>query len=332
MSAPAPGPVGVLLMAHGTPASPSEIEAFYTRIRRGSPPSPEQLADLVRRYEAIGGTSPLASRSAAQVAGIAAALDAAEPGVYLVRFGAKHTEPFIEDAAFELATAGVRRVVGLVLTPHRASMGSDEYLERAERALASTTRQPPFVRVPQWYDAPGFAQLLAERVRATLGRLHTADRTIVLFTAHSLPQRVVTAGDPYPGQVAASAAAVAEAAGLDAAGVSWRVAWQSAGRTPEPWIGPDLLQVLREIGASSRDARVRSAVVVCPVGFVSDHLEVLYDVDVEARGVAEAEGLELARTPSLDADPGFCAVVAGAIASTAAGAVRTAASEAEGAR
>lgn len=321
MNGPAPGPTGVLLMAHGTPASPSEIEAFYTRIRGGSPPSPDQLADLVRRYEAIGGTSPLASRSAAQVAGITAALDADEPGAYLVRFGAKHTEPFIEDVAVELAAAGVPRVVGLVLTPHRASMGSDEYLERAGRALASTTHHPPLVRVLQWYDAPGFAELLAERVRTTLGRLHPADRTMVLFTAHSLPERVVTAGDPYPGQVAASAAAVAAAAGLDAAGVSWRVAWQSAGRTPEPWIGPDLLQVLREIGASSRDAGVRSAVVVCPIGFVSDHLEVLYDVDVEARGVAEAEGLELARTPSFNADPRFCAVVAGAITGAITGAV-----------
>ncbi len=332
MSRPAPGALGVLLMAHGTPASLSEIEAFYTRIRRGRPPSPEQLADLVRRYDAIGGTSPLAERTAAQVAGIAAALDAVEPGAFLVRFGAKHTEPFIEDAAFELAAAGVRRVVGLVLTPHRASMGSDEYLDRAERALASTPRQPPLVRVPQWYDAPGFAELLAERVRATLGGLHPADHTIVLFSAHSLPRRVVTAGDPYPGQVAASAAAVAAAAGLDAAGVSWRVAWQSAGRTPEPWIGPDLLQALREIGAKSKDAGIRSAVVVCPIGFVSDHLEVLYDVDVEAHGVAAAEGLELARTASFDADPRFCAVVAGVVAGAVGGAVADAVAGAVGTR
>ena len=313
MSRTDPGALGVLLMAHGTPASSAEIEAFYTRIRRGRPPSPEQLADLVRRYDAIGGTSPLAARSAAQVAGITAALDADEPGAFLVRFGAKHTEPTIEVAARELAAAGVRRVVGLVLTPHRASMGSDEYLERAERALASTPSQPPLVRVPQWYDTPGFADLLAERVRAALGDLPPTDRTIVLFSAHSLPQRVVTAGDPYPGQVFDSAAMVAAAAGLDAAGVSWKVAWQSAGRTPEPWIRPDLLQVLREIGTQGRDAGVRMAVVVCPIGFVSDHLEVLYDVDVEARAVAKSVGVELSRTLSFDADPRFCAVVADAV-------------------
>jgi ferrochelatase len=318
VSRPAPGTLGVLLMAHGTPANPSEIETFYTRIRHGKPPSPEQLADLVRRYDAIGGTSPLAQRTAAQVAGITAALETVAPGTFLVRFGAKHTHPFIEDAAAHLAEAGVRRVVGLVLTPHRASMGSDEYLDRAQRALASTPHQPSLVRVPQWYDAPGFAELLAERVRAALGRLHTADRTIVLFSAHSLPQRVVTAHDPYPDQVAASAAAVAMAAGLETAGVSWRVVWQSAGRTPEPWIGPDLLQVLRDIGAESRGAGVRTAVVVCPIGFVSDHLEVLYDVDVEAHGVAVAEGLELARTASFDADPRFCAIVAGVVARAAA--------------
>ena len=307
------GALGVLLMAHGTPASSAEIDAFYTRIRRGRPPSPEQLADLVRRYDAIGGTSPLAARTAAQVAGIATALEAAEPGAFRVRFGAKHTEPTIEVAARELAASGVRRVVGLVLTPHRASMGSDEYLERAERALASTPSRPPLVRVPEWYATPGFADLLAERVRAALDELSPADRTVVLFSAHSLPQRVVAAGDPYPSQVAASAGMVAAAAGLDAAGVSWGVAWQSAGRTPEPWIGPDLLQLLRELGAEGRDAGVRIAVVVCPIGFVSDHLEVLYDIDVEARAVAQSEGVALSRTASFDADPRFCTVVADAV-------------------
>lgn len=309
--------VGVLVMAHGTPSEPSGIEAFYTRIRRGRAPTAEQLADLVRRYDAIGGTSPLAARTAAQVAGITSVLDAAAPGSYLVRFGAKHTEPFIEDAARELAATGVGRVVGIVLTPHRSSMGSEEYLERAEAALAATPTAPELVRVAQWHDAPGFADLVAERLGRALEALGTVDRTTVLFTAHSLPQRILATGDPYPTQVAESADATALAADLARRGAEWEVAWQSAGRTPEPWIGPDLLEVLRRLGAEGRANRTRSGVVVCPIGFVADHLEVLYDVDVEARGVAEAEGLAFSRTSSFDDDPGFCAMVAGVVRAAA---------------
>ncbi len=338
MKGAAQGKVGVLVMAHGTPADPSSIDAFYTRIRHGRPPSPAQLSDLVRRYEAVGGTSPLAARTEAQVAGIAAVLEDTEPGRYVVRFGAKHTDPFIEDAAAELARTDVRQVVGVVLAPHRASLGSDEYLERAGKALASSRSAPRFVRVLQWYDTPGFAELMAERVSAALdglaacsagARRDSTRRTgtrrdgawaTVLFTAHSLPERVIAAGDPYPDQVQASAAAVASVAGLGARGASWEVAWQSAGRTPEPWIGPDLLGALRRIGAEARDGQTGAAVVVCPIGFVADHLEVLYDLDVEARGVAEAEGLAFARTASLNDDPRLCAVVARAVRTAADGA------------
>lgn len=317
MSTPVPPSVGVLVMAHGTPDERSGIEAFYTRIRRGRPPSAGQLSDLVRRYDAIGGTSPLAARTAAQVASIAASLEAEEPGRFVVRFGAKHTAPFIEDAALDLALAPVRGVVGVVLTPHRASMGSEEYFARAEAALRSAAGPPPFVRVPQWYDTPGFSELVAERVLVALDDLGPVDRAVVLFTAHSLPERVVAKGDPYPRQVAESAAAAAAAAGLAARGTSWEVAWQSAGRTPEPWIGPDLLEVLRRLGAGAREARVRTGVVVCPVGFVADHLEVLYDVDVEARGVAESEGLAFGRTASFNDDPRLCALVARAVRAAA---------------
>lgn len=307
-------PVGVLVMAHGTPGTPEEIEAFYTRIRRGRPPSPEQLADLTRRYLAIGGTSPLAARTADQVAGLAAVLERRHPGRYLVAYGAKHTEPSIEAAAAELAGQGVPTVVGLVLAPHRASMGSEEYLARAATALAAHAEAPAFVPVRQWYDAPGFAELVAGRVGEALAGLSAvAGRRVVLFTAHSLPERVVAAGDPYPDQLTASAAAVARAAGLDAAGVAWRTGWQSAGRTPEPWLGPDLLEVLRSLPAEGF-----GAVVVCPIGFVADHLEVLYDVELEARGVAEGVGLVFARTSTLNDEPAFLELLAGVVEQAAA--------------
>lgn len=288
--------VGVLVMAHGTPATPEEIEPFYTRIRRGRPPSPEQLADLRRRYAAIGGTSPLAARTAAQVAGLAARLEAEAPERYLVGFGAKHTEPAIEAAAEDLAAAGISGAVGLVLAPHRSSLGTEEYLARAAAVFAEAGI--PFTPVHQWYDEPGFAELLAARIRSTLAPLR-ADRPSVVFTAHSLPVR---AAGTYPDQLEASAAAIARISGV--AG-DWRVAWQSAGRTPEPWIGPDVLQVLPGLAAEGY-----GAAVVCPVGFVSDHLEVLYDLDIEARRVAGEAGLAFARTPSLDDDPDLLGLLA----------------------
>jgi ferrochelatase len=300
-------------MAHGTPATPDEIEPFYTRIRRGRPPTAEQLADLRRRYDAIGGTSPLAARTGAQVAGLADRLAAAEPGRFVVRYGAKHTAPSIEEAAGELAGAGVGRVLGLVLTPHRSTMGSGEYLARAAHAFAAAGG-PGFTAIEQWYDAPGFAELLAERVLAALGGLPgPAHPALVVFTAHSLPERVVAEGDPYPNQLAASAAAVAGAAGLADAGVAWRVAWQSAGRTPEPWLGPDILAVLRGLPDEGF-----AAAVVCPVGFVTDHLEVLYDLDIEARQVAESAGVAFGRTASLNDDPRFLAILADVVRTAAA--------------
>jgi ferrochelatase len=298
-------------MAHGTPTDPSEIEAFYTRIRRGRPPTAEQLADLEARYRAIGGVSPLAERTQAQVRGLADLLEAAAPGRYLVRYGAKFTDPTIEAAAAALSPE-VDRVIGLVLTPHGSSMGSGEYLRRAAAALSSASSPPDFLAVAQWYDAPGFADLVAARVREALYHLPEGarDDAVVLFSAHSLPRRVVDEGDPYPDQVAESAALIAGKAGID----RWSVAWQSAGRTPEPWIGPDILEILRALPGEGA-----VAAVVCPLGFVADHLEVLYDLDVEARRVAVESGLAFGRTESLNDDPRFLTVLAGIVQSAAAG-------------
>ena len=298
-------PVGVLVMAHGTPAGPDEIAPFYTRIRRGRPPSAEQLADLERRYDAIGGVSPLTRRTAAQVEALGAALSARAPGRYVVAFGAKHTSPFIEDAAAELAGVGAGRILGLVLTPHGSSMGSGEYLARAEAAVGGTV---PFVAVPPWYAEPGLVALLSERVEASVGSVvggggsGSRERCRVIFTAHSLPERVRAAGDTYPEQLEESARLVAGAAGL----AQWEVAWQSAGRTEEKWLGPDVRDVVRSLGAEGGV----DGVVVCPIGFVADHLEVLYDLDVELAAVAADAGLTLARTASLNDDPRFIDVLA----------------------
>jgi ferrochelatase len=300
------GQVGVLLMAHGTPKAPEEIASFYTRIRHGRAPSPEQLAELAGRYAAIGGLSPLTERTTAQVDGVRAALEGRAPGRYVVAFGAKHTDPLIEDGVAELVSSEVQSVIGLVLTPHGSSMGSGEYFERAEAALGDAC---PLVTVPHWYAEPALVALVASRVREALAALGPGveqRRFPVIFTAHSLPERIVAAGDTYPQQLEESARLVAAAAGLE----RWQVAWQSAGRTPEPWLGPDVRDVARQLADAD-------GMVVCPIGFVADHLEVLYDLDVELAVVATHAGLRYSRTASLNDDPRFIAVLADVIGAAA---------------
>lgn len=322
MSATDPGPTGVLVMAHGTPGTPEEIEPFYTSIRRGRPPTPELLADLVRRYDAIGGISPMAERTRRQVDGLAAVLEGSSPGQYLVRYGAKHTFPRIEDGVSALHAEQVGRIVGIVLTPHQSSLGSGQYIQRAAEAVAATDPPSDFVGIPSWHRAPGLAELLAARTTTALAAL-TPDqrrRTTVFFTAHSLPEKVLGEGDPYSEQVHQSAADIAELLGLESAtggsdstGTEWGVAWQSPGRTADPWMGPDLLSEIRRVAANGT-----TSVVVCPVGFVSDHLEILFDLDIEAAGVARSAGVAFARTSSLNDDPGFLAVLADVVRAAAA--------------
>jgi protoporphyrin/coproporphyrin ferrochelatase len=293
---------GLVVMAYGTPSSPDEIEAYYTHIRRGRPPSSTQLAELTDRYRAIGGTSPLAERTRAQVSAVAAALDAAEPGGWQVELGNKHAAPFVEDAvaalAGESAAGRPDRMVGLVLAPHWSRGSVGEYHARAAKAAAD--HGLPYTAVESWHTLPAWVDAQARRVRDALAGL--PGKTKVLFTAHSLPERVL-ADDPYPDELRTSAEAIAGAAGLDR-WYGWTLAWQSAGRTPEPWRGPDVGEVIRDLGATGR----AEGVLVCPQGFVSDHLEVLYDLDVDARRVAGEAGLAFGRTASINDEP---AVMAG---------------------
>lgn len=303
------GQIGVLLMAHGTPASAEGIAPFYTRIRRGRPPSDEQLAELEMRYAAIGGVSPLTQRTQAQVEGVRALLDTRAPDRFVVGFGAKHAEPLIEEGAAALARSGVDTIIGLVLTPHGSTMGSQEYMVRAEAALADG---PRFTAVPPWFAHPGFVSLLADRVRQAQEEVSAgADpgRFPVLFSAHSLPERVRAMGDSYPDQLAESARLVAEEAKV----ARWSVAWQSAGRTPEPWLGPDVRDEVRRLAAEGG----ADGVVSCPIGFVADHLEVLYDIDIELAAVAQERGVALVRTASLNDDPRFMAVLADVVTDAA---------------
>jgi ferrochelatase len=291
---------GVLVMAYGTPTTPGDVEAYYTRIRHGRAPTPEQLADLQRRYNAIGGTSPLAQRSADQVAGIAAALEQRVPGGFDVRYGSKYEPPLLETTAASFRDEGFGDVVGLVLAPHSSSMSTDQYMSRANEALGERVN---FVEIGAWWQFPGFLEIIAARVNDALSSIpaERRARAEVIFSAHSLPEKILATGDTYPDQLRESAERAAALAGVE----HWDIAWQSAGRTPDPWIGPDILQVLRD-----QRARGVRDVVSCPIGFVSDHLEVLFDIDIEAQGVAHEVGLNLVRTASLNDDAAFMAILA----------------------
>jgi protoporphyrin/coproporphyrin ferrochelatase len=296
---------GLVIMAYGTPASPEEIEAYYTHIRRGHPPSAEQLDELTHRYQAIGGVSPLAARTRAQAGALAAALDAADPGRWRLALGNKHAAQLVESAIASLAdrsAPGGRpdRIVGLVLAPHYSRGSVGEYHNRA--AATAAEHGLPYTPVESWHAVPAWLDAQADRVRDALATLPV--KTQVLFTAHSLPERVLE-GDPYPDELRTSAAAIAERVGLDR-WFGWTLAWQSAGRTPEPWRGPDVAEVIRDLGASGR----AEGVLVCPQGFVSDHLEVLYDLDIDARRVAGEAGLAFGRTASINDEPAVMSALA----------------------
>lgn len=293
--------VGVVVMAYGTPRAEEEILPYYIDIRRGRPPTPELLADLTARYAAIGGLSPLGEITAAQRAAIAGELARIAPGRYVTALGLKHAEPTIEDAIDELAAAGIRTTIGVVLAPHYSAASIGQYLGRARDAAARHGMRVDAVE--SWAVEPAFVGFVATDLADRLATMPS--RTRVLFTAHSLPERAVADGDPYPSEVAATARAVAATLGL-VEGREWQLAWQSAGRTPEPWLGPDVLEVLDVLG----DDPDVDGVVVAAVGFVADHLEVLYDLDIEAAGRAATNGLAFARTASVDADASVMAALA----------------------
>ena len=287
----------VVLMAYGTPRTKDEILPYYTDIRRGRPPTDEALADLVARYDAIGGLSPLKQLTEAQRDALQRELDAVSPGRFEVFLGLKHATPFVEEAVAEVAARGFGRIVGLVLAPHYSSYSIGQYLDRVR--AAAEPHGIPVAGIDSWAREDAFIDFLAADMRSRLAAL--PERTKVLFTAHSLPERIINAGDPYPDELRATAELVAERAGLTR-WTQWSIAWQSAGRTPEPWIGPDILEVIDRIGDTRSTDEPIDGVLVCACGFVADHLEVLYDLDIEAAARAATHGIAFARTACVNDD------------------------------
>jgi len=278
----------VLLMAYGSPATADDIRPYLEDIRRGRPVSDEAVDELAERYRRIGGRSPLDQVTEAQRAALEREL-----GIP-VFVGMKHWQPRIAEAVERALYGGATRLIGVVLAPHYSRMSVGEYRGRLEAAVDG---RAGLILVESWHDDPAFVDAVAQRVRGT--------DAWVVFTAHSLPERILADGDPYREQLLETSQLVAERAGL---GDRWSFAFQSASATGEPWLGPDILDELERLHA----AGVRK-VLVAPVGFVSDHLEVLWDLDVEARERADKLGLELARIESLNDDPAFVHALAGVV-------------------
>jgi ferrochelatase len=295
----------VVVMAYGTPRTKEEILPYYTDIRRGRPPTEEALHDLIARYEAIGGLSPLKKRTEDQRDALQRELDVAAPGQYQVFLGLKHATPFVEEAVADVVAQGFRRIVGIVLAPHYSSYSIGQYIGRVREAAAGHDIE--VVGVDSWAREDAFINFLAEDMKKKLAQM--PERTKVLFTAHSLPQRIIDGGDPYPDELRATAELVAEKVGLNRWS-QWSIAWQSAGRTPEPWIGPDILEVIDQLATTRNSDEPIDGVMVSACGFVADHLEVLFDLDIEAEGRARSHGLAFGRTACVNDDPKVMAALA----------------------
>ena len=280
----------VILMAYGSPERLTDVPAYYADIRGGRPIAPENLADLVERYRRLGieDSSPLNAITERTRAALQEELGLP------VYTGMKHWPPRIADAAEAALAGGAERVAGLVLAPHYSALSIKGYHDQLEQALGGRAE---LAFVESWHDEPGFISLLADRVRAT--------QSHVVFSAHSLPARILAMGDPYKAQLFETAGLVAEASGL---GDRWSFSFQSESPTGEPWLGPDILDHL----AALRGDGVTD-VLICPVGFVSDHLEIQWDIDVEARERGAELGMRVDRIEMLNADPAFVRILGGIV-------------------
>jgi ferrochelatase len=307
-------PLGVLAMAYGTAAGPDDVERYYTDIRGGRPPASDHLRELEARYAAIGNRFPLLEITRRQGAALEHELNEAAPSPgYRVFLGMKHSPPFIDEAVERMRMEGISRAVGLVLAPHWSGMSVETYVDRVEKAVAAGG--PRFTFVRSWHDHPGLIDFLADRVRHASDELQPfrGGDVAVIFCAHSLPTRTVEDGSKrckacdlcpdgcrYVAQLEETAQLVCGRVPAECS-----TAWQSAGRTSDPWWGPSVQDVIMDLSENGH-----RGVVVCSAGFVADHLEILYDLDIEARQTAEDAGIAFARTEMPNDHPDFIRVLA----------------------
>lgn len=299
--------MGLLVMAYGTPYKEEDIERYYTHIRHGRKPSEEMLEDLKGRYEAIGGISPLAQTTNKQAVALQKHLNESQDEIeFKLYIGLKHIEPFIEDAVKKMHDDGIEEAVSIVLAPHFSTFSIQSYngraKEEAEKLGGLTIKS-----VESWYKEPKFIQYWVEKVKATFDQMPEDERSeaALIVSAHSLPEKILQLGDPYPQQLQETADLIAKGAGVN----HYYLGWQSAGNTPEPWLGPDVQDLTRELFEKHQ----YKAFVYTPVGFVTEHLEVLYDNDYECKVITEELGVRYYRPVMPNTDPLFIDAMASAI-------------------
>ncbi|TAL12067.1 MAG: ferrochelatase [Nitrospirae bacterium] len=298
-------------MALGGPDSLEAVGPFLQDVRGGRPTSPELLREITERYRATGGKSPVPAIMADLVARLEGRLNAAGPSRFRVYFGFRHWHPFIRETYREIVKDGVRRLVGVCMAPQNSQLSVGAYVKKVEEARAESDATMRFTYVPSWNTHPALIRGIVANIRAALGKFpaDARDRTALIFTAHSLPERVLKDGDPYPDQVRATVEAVLAALGPLSPAAAWRFAYQSQGRTDEQWLGPTVEATLDELhGAGCRH------VLMAPIGFLSDHLEVLYDIDIEFAKRAREKGMQLERIAMLNATPPIVETVADVVA------------------
>lgn len=291
--------MGLLVMAYGTPYKEEDIERYYTHIRHGRKPSEEMLEDLKSRYEAIGGLSPLAQTTNNQAAALQNHLNEIQDEIeFKLYIGLKHIEPFIEDAVKQMHADGIEEAVSIVLAPHFSTFSIQSYngraKEEAEKLGGLTIKS-----VESWYKEPKFIGYWVEKVKKAFEQMPEEERkeAALIVSAHSLPEKILQLGDPYPKQLQETADLIAAGAGVE----HYYLGWQSAGNTPEPWLGPDVQDLTREL----YEKHQYKAFVYTPVGFVAEHLEVLYDNDYECKVITDELGISYYRPEMPNTNPIF---------------------------
>ena len=287
-------------MAYGSPRSLDEVGDYLAQVRGGRVSTPEEIEHLKQRYQRVGGQTPLLEITRSQADALEKKL-VADGAPARVFFGMKHSHPFIEDVVERISIDNPPTLVGLALAPHYSKLSIGGYEDSVRRGLARKNSNVHFVMVKSWHTAPSLIKALSIRVSSALGEMGGSEGTMVVFTAHSLPLRVVSDDDPYQAQLLETSQLVANEAHV----TNWDFAFQSASGPTGTWLGPSLKEKITEFSNKGI-----TRILVCPVGFVSDHLEILYDLDVEARDYANSRGVVLSRTLSLNDDPMFIEALA----------------------
>jgi len=300
----------VLLMAYGSPNRLEDVQAYFTDIRGGRTPSHEAVEELTARYRRVGVPPPLLAVSMELGRGLERLLNIDPPDdrMYTVHLGMKHWTPRIATAIDEIVDSGADHVIAIVLAPHYSTISTGGYRRQVDAALAAAREgapSPSLDFVESWHELDGYLEAVADDVRAVRAKFAKPEEVVAVFTAHSLPARILDVGDPYQEQLLRTSELVAGRAGIE----QWRFSYQSQSHTGEPWLGPDLVETIEELAAQGH-----GAILVASVGFIADHLEIFYDIDIEAKGRADALGIELRRTPMLNSDPRLVNALHGLVA------------------